>query len=88
MDQEILQPFAGSKLRPKPPGLHPAAGPGLCWILRISILRKNRRIRAARPTEVRIRVGPLKLTQPLLKFGFFQLYLLGELEGHPVVETP
>jgi hypothetical protein len=62
IDQEIIQPSASLNLRPKPSGLLPTAGPNLHWVLRISILRRNGRVRAARPIKARYVVGPLKLT--------------------------
>ena len=88
IDQEIIQPSACLNLRPDPPGLLAAAGPGLHWVCRISILLRNGRVRAARAISARYVVSPSKLTQPLLEPGFFRLYFSSELKGHFFMELP
>jgi len=71
-DPEVVELSPGSKLCDGPPWLVASAGPRLGWLCRISILRKNPRIRAPFTASaiVRYATSPELLQSPL-ELSFF-----------------
>ena len=88
INQEIIEPLASLDLRLKPSRALPTTGPNLRWVHRISIFRRNGRVRAARPMNARHVVGSLQLAEALRELGFFRLQLLTEREGYMFVKRP
>jgi hypothetical protein len=71
-DPEVVELSPGSKLRDEPPWLLASACPRLGWLSRISILRKDPRVRASFTASVLVRYATSpELLQSPLKLSFF-----------------
>ena len=79
IDQEIIQPSGQPEFATRSNAVACRGRTMSALGRRISILRRNGRVGAARPMRARCVVSPSKLTQPLLEPGFFRLHFLSEL---------